>query len=70
MLVGSETEHAVLLANLFSSLGRRAYLVVGAGVPEGDTAYVMTVREDTGENVLWNAVTGEGEGQKIRGSRY
>ena len=27
-------------------------------VPEGDTAYVMTV-EENGENWLWNAVTGE-----------
>ena len=27
-------------------------------VPEGDTAYVMTV-EENGESWLWNAVTGE-----------
>ena len=52
MMVGSETEHAVLLSNFFAYIGKKAFLIIGQGVPEGDTAYVMTV-EETGEHLLW-----------------
>ncbi len=58
MLAGCEVDHALLLANYFTSLGKRAYLVLGRGVPEGGTAYVLTV-EDNGAQILWNSVTGE-----------
>ena len=58
MMLGTEAEHAVLLTNYMSGLGRTAYLVLGRGVPEGTTAYCLTV-EETGEHWLWNAVTGE-----------
>ena len=58
MMVGSETEHAVLLSNFFAYIGKKAFLIIGQGVPEGDTAYVMTV-EENGEHLLWNPVTGE-----------
>lgn len=34
-------------------------MVLGQGVPEGETAYVLTVEEDSGEYRLWNAITGE-----------
>ena len=57
MMAGSEAEHAVLLANYLTGLGRTAYLVLGRGVPEGRTAYVLTVEENG--HWLWNAVTGE-----------
>ena len=35
MLGGDEEEHAVLLCNYFLWLGRRAWLVIGTGIPEG-----------------------------------
>ena len=57
MLVGSEIEHGILLANYFTSLGKKSYLVIGQGVPEGETAYVLTA-EENGEQWLWNTITG------------
>ena len=48
MMVGSEIEHAMLLCNFFTTIGKKAFLVLGQGVPEGDTAYVLTV-EESGE---------------------
>ncbi len=57
-MCGSECEHAVLLANYLCGIGKTAYLVLGRGVPEGDTAYALTV-EESGDQLLWNAVTGE-----------
>jgi len=47
MLYGDEEEHAVLLLNFFLYLGKKAYLVLGSAVPEGNTAYVLTVNEVT-----------------------
>ena len=58
MMVGSEVEHALLLCNFFAHLGKKAFLVIGIGVPEGETSYVLTV-EDSGEHRLWNPMTGE-----------
>ena len=71
MMLGTEAEHAVLLTNLLGGLGRTCYLVLGRGVPEGRTAYCLTIEvsrrfyvvtarpQETGEQWLWNAVTGE-----------
>jgi coiled-coil and C2 domain-containing protein 2A len=58
MLSGSEIDHSLLLVNYFTSLGKRAFLVLGRGVPEGATAYVLT-SEDNGSFWLWNSVSGE-----------
>jgi coiled-coil and C2 domain-containing protein 2A len=58
MMAGSEVEHSVLLCNFFNSLGKKSFLVLGTGVPEGQTAYVLSV-EENGEHWLWNSVTGE-----------
>ena len=58
MLTGSEFEHALLLTNFFASLGKKSFMVLGQAVPEGDTAYVLTV-EENGDHWLWNPVTGE-----------
>ncbi len=58
MMVGSEVEHALLLCNFFTSLGKKTFLVLGQGVPEGDTVYVLTV-EESGEHRFWNPMTGE-----------
>lgn len=57
-LSGCEVDHSLLLCNYFTSLGKKTYLVLGRGVPEGPTAYVLTA-EDNGANWLWNSVTGE-----------
>ncbi|XP_077547771.1 coiled-coil and C2 domain containing 2A [Haemaphysalis longicornis] len=67
VLTGDEEEHAVLLCNYFLHLGREAYLLLGTGIPEGQTAYVLT-RDAAprppghggpdGDVRIWNAVTG------------
>ena len=56
MLAGDEEEHAILLCNYFKYRNRAAYVVLGTGIPEGSTAYVLTL--DDGYR-LWNAYTGE-----------
>ncbi|XP_015767290.1 PREDICTED: coiled-coil and C2 domain-containing protein 2A-like [Acropora digitifera] len=55
MLAGDEEEHAVLLCNYFLHIGKKAYVVLGRGIPEGSTAYVLTM---DGPKLLWNAHTG------------
>ncbi|RWS04581.1 Coiled-coil and C2 domain-containing protein 2A-like protein [Dinothrombium tinctorium] len=58
MLIGDEEEHAILLCNFFLYLGKRAGIVLGNGIPEGMTAYVI-VWEYTGqEPSVWNPCTG------------
>lgn len=59
MLVGDEEEHAILLCNFFLHLGKEAYLLLGTGIPEGQTAYVLTREERTSDVHIWNAVTGK-----------
>ncbi|XP_031567301.1 coiled-coil and C2 domain-containing protein 2A-like [Actinia tenebrosa] len=57
MLAGDEEEHAILLCNYLTHRGRgKAYVVLGTGIPEGSTAYVLTVVD--GKHQLWNAHTG------------
>lgn len=56
LLAGDAEEHALLLCNLFLALGKNAYVLLGAEVPEGETAYVLT--RDTGTVRLWNAHSG------------
>ncbi|XP_074594810.1 coiled-coil and C2 domain containing 2A [Brevipalpus obovatus] len=59
MLIGDEEEHAILLCNFLLYLGKRAGVVLGLGIPEGSTAYVI-VWEFTGqEPSIWNPMTGE-----------
>eukprot|EP00112_Aurelia_sp_Birch-Aquarium-sp1_P013608 Seg2891.1 transcript_id=Seg2891.1/GoldUCD/mRNA.D3Y31 product="Coiled-coil and C2 domain-containing protein 2A" protein_id=Seg2891.1/GoldUCD/D3Y31 len=57
MLAGDEEEHAILLCNYFLSLGKKAWVVLGNGIPEGSTAYVLSL--DGATYQLWNASTGE-----------
>ena len=57
--VGDEEEHAILLCNFFLYLGRRAGLVVGYGIPEGATTYVITYEYSPEGASLWNATTGQ-----------
>ncbi|XP_050733212.1 coiled-coil and C2 domain-containing protein 2A-like [Eriocheir sinensis] len=57
MLTGDEEEHAVLLTCFFLHLGKTAYLLLGSGVPEGETCYVVT-EEAQGEWLVWQPSTG------------
>ncbi|XP_065840222.1 coiled-coil and C2 domain-containing protein 2A-like [Oscarella lobularis] len=62
MQAGDEEEHAVLLCNYFLFMGKKAWVVLGSGIPEGSTAYVLT--EDQGDQLsgeywLWNPSTGK-----------
>ena len=65
---GDWEEHAVLLCNLFNyydekeGTGHQSYLVLGRGMPEGDTVYCLRTDMDFTPRlmVLWNASTGEG----------
>lgn len=41
MLQGDEEEHAVLLLNFFLHLGKKAFLLLGTAIPEGNSAYVL-----------------------------
>lgn len=58
MLMGDEEEHAILLCNYFLHLGKKAMFLLGSGIPEGPTAYVVTWEK--GNDVwVWNASTGD-----------
>lgn len=59
MLVGDQEEHAILLCNFFLYLDKRAGIVIGSGIPEGPTAYVIVWEFVGHEPSLWNPVTGE-----------
>ncbi|XP_053631071.2 coiled-coil and C2 domain-containing protein 2A isoform X2 [Cherax quadricarinatus] len=58
MLTGDEEEHAVLLTNFFLHLGKTAFLLLGSGIPEGETCYVLT-HEDNDMWLVWNASTAQ-----------
>ncbi|XP_054706800.1 LOW QUALITY PROTEIN: coiled-coil and C2 domain-containing protein 2A-like [Uloborus diversus] len=58
MLCGDEEEHAILLCNYFLHLGKRAMLLLGLGIPEGPTAYVVTW-QSSNDVWVWNASTGD-----------
>ncbi|KAH8030112.1 hypothetical protein HPB51_006544 [Rhipicephalus microplus] len=50
VLTGDEEEHALLLCNYFLHLGAEAYLLLGSGIPEGQTAYVLTRNASRGRD--------------------
>ncbi|XP_061849387.1 coiled-coil and C2 domain-containing protein 2A isoform X2 [Colius striatus] len=56
LLAGDEEEHAVLLCNYFLGMGKKAWLIIGNAIPEGPTAYVLTLEQS--QYVIWNASTG------------
>ena len=63
---GDYEEHAILLCNYFNyidSVQRRpeikSYLVLGRGMPEGYTSYVLRMNTNTRHVELWNATRGE-----------
>ena len=55
---GDWEEHAVLLCNYLLHLGLDAYVVLGQGVPEGSTVYVLSrPKTEISTWQLWNAST-------------
>lgn len=63
---GDYEEHAVLLCNYFKFIDReqnrphiQSYIVLGKGIPEGYTTYVMRRDTRTNKVELWNAIKGE-----------
>ncbi|GFT89046.1 coiled-coil and C2 domain-containing protein 2A [Nephila pilipes] len=58
MLTGDEEEHAILLCSYFLFLGKRSMLLLGSGIPEGPTAYVVTW-ESQADVFVWNSSTGD-----------
>ena len=53
---GDQEEHAILLCNYLLAMNKESYVVLGSGIPEGLTAYVLTI--EGGSPRLWNACTG------------
>lgn len=60
-LAGDEEEHAVLLCNYFLFMGKKAWLIIGAAIPEGPTAYVLTYEQS--RYLIWNPSSGQYYGQ-------
>lgn len=62
---GDYEEHAILLCNYFNYIDKaqnkntKSYLVLGDGLPEGQTAYVMRTTLDFLHVEFWNSKTGE-----------
>ncbi|XP_038600358.1 protein CC2D2B [Tachyglossus aculeatus] len=56
MAIGNKEEHAVLLCNYFLYLKKKAWVLLGTSVLEGQVAYVITKESD--EYLLWNPLTG------------
>ncbi|XP_068581544.1 coiled-coil and C2 domain-containing protein 2A isoform X2 [Cebidichthys violaceus] len=61
LLAGDEEEHAVLLCNYFLSMGKKAWLIIGTAIPEGPTAYVLTLEQN--RYLIWNPSSGQHYGQ-------
>lgn len=57
-LAGDHEEHAILLCNYFKHLKKDAYVMIGWAVPEGNTAYVLTIEEDKTIRI-WDPATGQ-----------
>ena len=65
LLAGDAEEHALLLCNLFKALGKTAYVLIGTELPDGDTAYVLTL--DGGQRDALRLVRGvEGAAPLLR----
>ena len=73
---GDWEEHAILLCNFFNyydqskRTGQQSYIVLGRGLPEGDTVYTLRMDPTLGgigsDVTLWNASTGRGYSGKDR----
>lgn len=63
---GDSEEHAILLCCYFMYIDKalkkdnfRNYLIVGKGVPEGDTVYVLRKNTANDDIEIWNACAGD-----------
>ncbi|KAJ3413142.1 Coiled-coil and C2 domain-containing protein 2A [Chytridiales sp. JEL 0842] len=57
---GDSAEHAILLCNYLLEIGMEAHVVIGRGIPEGRTSYVLVKnKERNNDYLLMNAVTGQ-----------
>jgi coiled-coil and C2 domain-containing protein 2A len=63
---GDYEEHAVLLCNYFKYIDEKkgkpnieSFIVLGKGIPEGYTTYVLRRDKNTKHCELWNAIKGE-----------
>ncbi|XP_063747553.1 coiled-coil and C2 domain-containing protein 2A isoform X2 [Eleginops maclovinus] len=61
LLAGDEEEHAVLLCNYFLSMGKKAWLIIGTAIPEGPSAYVLTLEQS--RFLIWNPSSAQCYGQ-------
>ncbi|KAL4635419.1 coiled-coil and C2 domain-containing protein 2A isoform X1 [Arapaima gigas] len=61
LLAGDEEEHAVLLCCYFLAMGKKAWLIIGTAIPEGPTAYVLTLEQ--GRYLIWDPSRGQCYGQ-------
>ncbi|PSN40991.1 hypothetical protein C0J52_10989 [Blattella germanica] len=55
-------DHAVLLCCYLMHFGKKAWLLLGAGIPHGPTAYVLTREEEEPKNFsywLWDPASGQ-----------
>ncbi|KAJ9583994.1 hypothetical protein L9F63_021664, partial [Diploptera punctata] len=62
LLSGDSEDHAVLLCCYLMHLGKKAWLLLGAGIPHGPTAYVLVRDEDQSHNLsywLWDPASGQ-----------
>ena len=64
LCAGDAEEHALLLCNLFLAKKRKAYVLLGSQLPQGEIAYVLT--PDRGEVRLWDPCNGKVYSQSSR----
>uniref|UniRef100_A0A673TRP4 Coiled-coil and C2 domain containing 2B n=1 Tax=Suricata suricatta TaxID=37032 RepID=A0A673TRP4_SURSU len=57
LAIGNKEEHAILLCNFFLYFGKKALVLLGTSMLEGQVAYVLT--QETDEYLLWNPLTGQ-----------
>ncbi|KAK2501741.1 hypothetical protein MC885_007267, partial [Smutsia gigantea] len=57
LAIGNKEEHAILLCNFFLYFGKKALVLLGTSMLEGQMAYVLT--QETDEYLLWNPLTGQ-----------
>eukprot|EP00071_Canis_lupus_P034138 XP_022267695.1 protein CC2D2B isoform X6 [Canis lupus familiaris] len=57
LAIGNKEEHAILLCNFFLYFGKKALVLLGTSMLEGQVAYVLT--QETNEYLLWNPLTGQ-----------
>ncbi|XP_033609176.1 coiled-coil and C2 domain-containing protein 2A isoform X2 [Cryptotermes secundus] len=53
LLSGDSEDHAVLLCCFLMHLGKKAWLLLGVGIPHGPTAYVLTREEEQHKFSYW-----------------